>query len=72
MRIALACLFLVLAGCGGGKGPSPEPSPPVPQPSGIGPAGGTVSNGGAEVVVPAGALAPDRLLATSRRREVRA
>src|SRR5688572_6622164 len=56
MRIALACLFLVLAGCGG-SGSSPEPSPPVPQPSGIGPAGGTVSNGGAEVVVPAGALA---------------
>ncbi len=58
MRIALAFLFLALAACGGGgQTPTPTPTPPVPQPSGIGPAGGTVSNGGAQVVVPAGALA---------------
>jgi uncharacterized delta-60 repeat protein len=54
MRIAFVCLLLVLAACGGGQSP---PAPPqTPPPSGIGPAGGTVSSGGAQVVVPAGAL----------------
>jgi uncharacterized delta-60 repeat protein len=55
MRIAFVCLLLVLAGCGGG-GTSPPSPPSQTPPSGIGPAGGTVSNGGAQVVVPAGAL----------------
>ena len=60
MRIALACLFLILAGCSRGASPTQSPSSvpaPPPAPSGIGPAGGTVSNGGAQVVVPAAALA---------------
>ena len=56
MRIAFVCLLLVLAGCGGGGSSPPSPPSQTP-PSGIGPAGGTVSNGGAQVVVPAGALA---------------
>ncbi|MGH8240099.1 MAG: hypothetical protein ACREXP_24220, partial [Steroidobacteraceae bacterium] len=63
MRILFLCLFLALAGCSGGGGSASsqrtqQPQAPAPQPSGgIGPAGGTVSNGGAQVVVPAGALA---------------
>lgn len=61
MRYALACLcFLVLAACGGGGQSPTSPTPPTqpaPQPGGIGSAGGTVSNGGAQIVVPAGALA---------------
>src|SRR5262245_2127452 len=63
MRLALACLFLILAGCGGG-GSSPTQPPPKPQSPqappahrGTGAAAATVSNGGAQVVVPAGALA---------------
>jgi uncharacterized delta-60 repeat protein len=56
MRIAFACLLFVLSACGGGQSP-PSSSPQPPPPSGIGPAGGTVSNGGARVVVPAAALA---------------
>jgi uncharacterized delta-60 repeat protein len=56
MRIVLACIFLALSACGGGGGQPPDPTAPVPQPSGIGSSGGTVSNGGASVVVPAGAL----------------
>jgi hypothetical protein len=55
MRIAFVCLLFVLAGCGGGGG-SPPPPPSQTPPSGIGTAGGTVSNGDAKVVVPAGAL----------------
>ena len=55
MRIAFVCLLLVLAGCGGGGSSPPSPPSQTP-PGGIGPAGGTVSNGGAQVVVPAGAL----------------
>jgi uncharacterized delta-60 repeat protein len=57
MRSVLACLFLILSACGGGgQPPGTPPSPPAPPPSGIGTSGGTVSNGGASVVVPAGAL----------------
>ena len=56
MRIVLACIFLALSACGGGGGQPPDPTAPAPQPSGIGSSGGTVSNGGASVVVPAGAL----------------
>ncbi|HKU13141.1 MAG TPA: hypothetical protein VJQ52_02025 [Steroidobacteraceae bacterium] len=59
MRIALVCLCLALAACGGGSGQSPPSSstqPPAP-PSGIGAPGGTVSKNGAQVVIPAGALA---------------
>src|SRR4051812_2470918 len=56
----VACLMLV--GCGGGSNDSSggtTPPPPPPAPAGIGTAGGTVvcDNSGAQVVIPAGALA---------------
>ncbi|HEY7641257.1 MAG TPA: Calx-beta domain-containing protein [Steroidobacteraceae bacterium] len=60
MRIAFVCLLLVLAGCGGGGGSPPASQTP---PGGIGAAGGTVTNGSAQVVVPAGALSQNTAIA---------
>lgn len=57
-RTIVALLFVVLGACGGsgGGGPSNPSQTPPPAASGIGPAGGTVTAGGARVVIPAGAL----------------
>jgi hypothetical protein len=62
--IVIAVLLLALAACGGGgddSAPVPPPAPPPPPPGMvIGAAGGTVSGpNGAQVVIPAGALASD-------------
>ncbi|HKS54035.1 MAG TPA: Calx-beta domain-containing protein [Steroidobacteraceae bacterium] len=62
MRIAFACLFFALAACGGGGGQSPSP-PQTQPPNGIGAAGGTVSSGSAQVVIPAGALSQSTAIA---------
>src|SRR5689334_14058848 len=67
---ALACVVALMAACGGAEDPSsppPPPSPPssppsAPSPPGvlIGAAGGTVTGPrGAQVVIPAGALASE-------------
>ncbi len=51
-------VVLLLAACGGGdEAPVDPPPPPPPPPAGIGAAGGTVQEGDARVVIPAGALA---------------
>ena len=61
-RIAATALCLSLAACGGG-GDEPDPPPPPPAPPAVttamvGPEGGTVTGtGGAQIVVPPGALA---------------
>jgi alpha-tubulin suppressor-like RCC1 family protein len=59
---ALPCAAaLALSACGGGDAP-PPPSPPM-----IGPAGGTVTGpNGAQVVIPAGALAADTAIAVTQ------
>ena len=64
-RFVITALLLTLAACGGGgddSAPVPPPAPPPPPPPGIliGAAGGTVSGpNGAQVVIPAGALATE-------------
>ena len=62
--LAMAALVLMLAACGGSddSAPVPPPAPPPPPPAGtlIGAAGGTVTGpNGAQVVIPAGALATE-------------
>ena len=61
-RAALPCLTVLILACGGGGASPPTgPGTSTPAPSAtpdatVGPAGGTVSNGTARLVVPAGAL----------------
>ncbi|HEX6397268.1 MAG TPA: Calx-beta domain-containing protein, partial [Steroidobacteraceae bacterium] len=64
--IAVAWLALC-AGCGGGDDSGGGTSPPPPGNTGIGAAGGTVSeSSGAKVVIPAGALAADTPIAVAQ------
>jgi uncharacterized delta-60 repeat protein len=64
----MAVLALVLcAGCGGGDNSGGGSPPPPPPPSGIGAAGGTVTEAsGAQVVIPAGALAANTNIAITQ------
>jgi hypothetical protein len=62
--LVMAALVLMLAACGGGDESPPvtPPAPPPPPPSGtlVGAAGGTVTGpNGAQLVIPAGALASE-------------
>jgi uncharacterized delta-60 repeat protein len=61
-RLASAALLLALAACGGGGDAQPPPPAPVPAGTPIGPAGGTVTIGGATLTIPAGALSRSMII----------
>jgi uncharacterized delta-60 repeat protein len=69
-RTAASALCLLLAACGGDGGSEPDPPAPTPvavTTAMVGPGGGTVTGeGGAQVVVPPGALAQDVALSISQ------
>lgn len=72
-RACLVVVFALSAACGGGGddggsgGNTPPPPPPPPANTGIGSAGGTVTDpSGAKVVIPAGALTTNTAIAVTQ------